>query len=248
MFSDEELFLISSPSSSSCEDVWEGEGEDSLSLKVHLPLRKVRKHCKVVRWQGRNWNKEEAQREDLEDELERERRLVLDLDTRLLQMETEKMDLLHQLKVAKQMGSNLESHLIFLEEQLAAQLVDSHQKQMGSSSVVRLIRMKEQLVNFDQETLNALNHEKQPLNNNRTESNSRDVVKCRERGTQTKSTQTELDEEEYQQPLDFMKDDLPNKILIDRRTKQFFGNLTKQLGFSSLQILLQEFLVHLTEQ
>ena len=245
MFSDEELFLISSPSSSSCEDVWEGEGEDSLSLKVHLPLRKVRKHCKVVRWQERNWNKEEAQREDLEDELERERRLVLDLDRRLLQMETEKMDLLHQLKVAKQMGSNLESHLIFLEEQLAAQLVDSHQKQMGSSSVVRLIRMKEQVVNFDQETLNALNHEKQPF---RTESNSREVVKCRERETQTKSTQTELEEEEYQQPLDFMEDDLPNKIFIDRRTKQFFGNLTKQLGFSSLQILLQEFLVHLTVQ
>ena len=244
MFSDEELFLISSPSSSSCEDVWEGEGEDSLSLKVHLPLRKVRKHCKVVRWQERNWNKEEAQREDLEDELERERRLVQDLDTRLLQMETEKMDLLHQLKVAKQMGSNLESHLIFLEEQLAAQLVDSHQKQMGSGSVVRLIRLEEHLVNFDQETLNALNREKQPLN--RTELNSREVVKCRE--TKTESTQTELEEEEYQQPLDFVEDDLPYKIFIDRRTKQFFGNLTKQLGFSSLQILLQEFLVHFTVQ
>ena len=86
MFSDEELFLISSPSSSSCEDVWEGEGEDSLSLKVHLPLRKVRKHCKVVRWQERNWNKEEAQREDLEEELERER-LATEAERRKLEEE-----------------------------------------------------------------------------------------------------------------------------------------------------------------
>ena len=106
--------------------------------------------------------------------------------------------------------------------------------------------MKEQVVNLDQETLNALNREKQPLN--RTESNSREVVKCRERETKTESTQTELEEEEYQQPLDFVEDDLPKQIFIDRQTKRFFGILTKQLGFSSLQLLLQEFLVHLTVQ
>ena len=126
MHSDEELLLTNSSTSSSCEDVWEGEGEDI----IRVPSRKIKRHCKVV-GQTRNWNKdrldsEEAKRRDLEDELDRERRLVFDLDTRLLQMETEKMELIHQLKVSKQMGASLESHLIFLEEHLATQLVNSH--------------------------------------------------------------------------------------------------------------------------
>ena len=136
MHSDEEFLLTnSSSSSSSCEDVWEGEGEDC----IRVPSRRVKRHCKR---QARNWNKdrldvEKAQRQDLEDELDRERRLVSDLDTRLLQMEMERMELLHQLKVAKQMGSSLESHLVFLEEQLANRLVNSGEElvttQMSSS-------------------------------------------------------------------------------------------------------------------
>ena len=123
MHSDEEFLLANSSSSSSCEDVWEGEGEDCIrvpSRSIRVPSRRVKRHCKR---QARNWNKdrldvEEAQRRDLEDELDRERRLVFDLDTRLLQMETERMELVHQLKVAKQMGASLESHLVFLEDVL----------------------------------------------------------------------------------------------------------------------------------
>ena len=98
MASDEELLLTNSSSSSSCEDVWEGEGEDSIRVppsSIRVSPRRVKRHCKVL-GQARNWNRldnAEAKRQDLEDDLERERRLVSDLDMRLLQMETEKMEL-----------------------------------------------------------------------------------------------------------------------------------------------------------
>ena len=277
MHSDEELLLTNSSSSSSCEDVWEGEGQDSIrvpSRSIRVPPRRVKRHCKVV-GQARNWNRldnEEAGRRDLEDDLERERRLVSDLDTRLLQMETEKMELIHQFRVAKQMGNCLESHLIFLEEQLAAQLVQSDedlpgqfqlvhsdQKQMrtATSSESPLIFLEEQLAN------QLINSDEEPARKLQLdwEANQQDgALRKHERQTLGESkpeqllkrtdmeTQTEPEKEESQHPLTLVEDDMPNKIILDQKgcgEKHVFGFATKQIWFAGLQTIFQELLVHL---
>ena len=250
MASDEELLLTNSSSSSSCEDVWEGEGEDSIRVppsSIRVSPRRVKRHCKVL-GQARNWNRldnEEAKRQDLEDDLERERRLVSDLDMRLLQMETEKMELNHQLKVAKQKGNSLESHLIFLEEQLAAQLVHSDQKQM--SPIFLEEQLASQLVNADEDLPRQLKlnreadqreYEKQTLR----ESKPEQVVKRTDM-----ETQTEPEKEESKHPLNLVEDDLPNNIVIDHKgcgKKRGLGFVTKQIWFASLQTIFQELLVH----
>ena len=260
MHSDEELLLTNSSSSSSCEDVWQGEGEDC----IRVPSRRVKRHCKVLR-QARNWNKnrpgvEEAKRQDLEDELDRERRLVFDLDTRLLQMETERMALLHQLKVAKQMGASLESHLVFLEEHLATQLVNSGKElvtmQMSSSLKTYLVFLEDQLsarlVNSDEEPgrevqLEMKSHQQDGAPRKQTLGESKEVeVKRIDMETQTEAEKEENrpDPEETS-----MEDDMPNKIVLDHqecRRKKYLGIVTEQLCFASLETLFQELLVHLS--
>ena len=231
MHSDEELLLTNTSSSSSCEDVWEGEGEDV----IRVPSRRVKRHCKVV-GKTRNWNKdrldsEEAKRQDLEDELDRERRLVFDLDTRLLQMETEKMELIHQLKMAKQMGISLESHLIFLEEHLAAPLVNSEEKPPRQLQHERKAQQQDGALRKE-----TLLRESKPKN----------VVKHTEdRETQTESTQTKPGNEKIFHPDTLIEDDMCNTIVIDHKkckTQQLFRALTEQVCFASLQALFQELL------
>ena len=197
--------------------------------------------------QSRNWNRldnEEGRRQDLEDDLERERRMVSDLDMRLLQMETEKMELNHQLKVAKQKGNSLESHLIFLEEQLAAQLVHSDQKQM--SPIFLEEQLPSQLVNVDEELARQLQldgetnqqdeaapkHEKLTL----IELKPEQLVKWTDM-----ETQTEPEKEESHHPLTLLEDDLPNDIVIDH----ILGVVTEQIWVAGLKTLFQELLVHL---
>ena len=216
---------------------------------IRVPSRKIKRLCKVV-GQTRNWNKdrldsEEAKRRDLEDELDRERRLVFDLDTRLLQMETQKMELIHQLKVAKQMGASLESHLIFLEEHLANQMVKSH-----------LVFLEEQLlVNSDKDPARQTQLEREvqqqdgapwkPEKQTLRESKPEHVVKQ----TEDRETQTEPEKEENQHPLTLMtltEDDKHNDIVIDCgecETKLILGFVTEQLCFASLQALFNELFV-----
>ena len=270
MHSDEELLLTNSSSSSSCEDVWEGEGEDS----IRVPPRRVKRHCKVV-GQARNWNRpdnEVGKRRDLEDELERERILVSDLDMRLLQMETEKMELSHQLRVARQMSNSLESHLIFLEEQLAGQLVQSDedlpgqfqlihsdQKQMRTptSSESHLIFLEQQLAN---QLVNSDEELSRQLQLNWEAQQGDGALRKHERQTVRQSkpeqllkrtdmeTQTEPEKEESQHPLTLVEDDMPNKIVVDQKgcgEKHVLGLVTKQIWFAGLQTIFQELLVHL---
>ena len=225
--------------------------------------------------QARNWNRldnKEAKRRDLEDDLERERSLVSDLDTRLLQTETEKMELIHQLKVARQMRNSLESHLIFLEEQLTAQLVQSDeeppgqfqlvhsdQKQMRTttSSESHLIFLEEQLGN---QMVNSNEELARQLQLDGEAQQGDEALRKHERQTLKESkpeqllkrtdmeTQTEPEKEESQHPLTLVEDDMPNKIIVDQKgcgEKHVFGFLTKQIWFASLQTVFQELLVHL---
>ena len=228
MHSNGELLLIKSSSSSSCEDVWEGEGEEI----IRVPPKKFKRHCKKAIRQERNWGKErqsneEAERQDLEDELDKERRLVLDLDTRLLEMETENVGLLHQVKAAKRMAASLESHLLFLEEQVSNQ------------------SPAKQLLPFDKEAQkqDVLAEKHHSCHQNQTIKvlKPRQVIKCAE--TQTEPCETEPKKYKSQHALTLVDEYITDKTETEKcGTKQVLRIGTKEL---CLQIIFQEFLVHL---
>ena len=222
--------LIKSSSSSSCEDVWEGEGEEI----IRVPPKKFKRHCKKAIRQERNWGKErqsneEAERQDLEDELDKERRLVLDLDTRLLEMETENVGLLHQVKAAKRMAASLESHLLFLEEQVSNQ------------------SPAKQLLPFDKEAQkqDVLAEKHHSCHQNQTIKVSKPIqaIKSAEMETQTEPSETEPKKYKSQHALTLVDEYITDKTETEKcGTKQVLRIGTKEL---CLQIIFQEFLVHL---
>ena len=222
MHSNGELLLIKSSSSSSCEDVWEGEGEEI----IRVPPKKFKRHCKKAIRQERNCGKE---RQDLEDELDKERRLVLDLDRKLLEMETENVGLLHQVKAAKRMAASLESHLLFLEEQVSNQ------------------SPAKQLLPFDKEAQKqdvlAVKHDLCHENQTIKVSKPRQAIKCAEMETQTEPSETEPKKYKSQHALTLVDEYITDKTETEKcGTKQVLRIGTKEL---CLQIIFQEFLVHL---
>ena len=194
----------------------------------------------------------------IEDELNRERSLVLDLDSSLLEMETEKMELIHQLKMAKQMAVSLESHLVFLEEQLAADEVNSGEE---PSKV------------FQQEK-KAHQRDGAPWKPEKpTLGESKQLVKRVDMETQTEPTEAKPQKEGNWHPKKILiEDDMPNNIAFGRKVygtkhpeetstevdmpkkvvidvkecgrKRYLGIVTEKLCLASLQALLQELLVH----
>ena len=216
MHSNGELLLIKSSSSSSCEDVWEGEGEEI----IRVPPKKFKRHCKKAIRQERNCGKE---RQDLD----KERRLVLDLDRKLLEMETENVGLLHQVKAAKRMAASLESHLLFLEEQVSNQST------------------AKQLLPFDKEAQkqDVLAEKHHSCHQNQTIKvlKPRQVIKCAE--TQTEPCETEPKKYKSQHALTLVDEYITDKTETEKcGTKQVLRIGTKEL---CLQIIFQEFLVHL---
>ena len=119
-----------------------------------------------------------------------------------------------------------ESHLIFLEEQPATQLVNSDEE------LARQLQLNEETNQRDEAA--TLKHEKPTL---------RELVKWTDM-----ETQTEPEKEESQHPLTLVEDDLPNDIVIDhiyRGEKPILGFVTEQIWVAGLKTLFQELLVHL---
>ena len=118
-----------------------------------------------------------------------------------------------------------ESHLIFLEEQPATQLVNSDEE------LARQLQLNEETNQRDEAA--TLKHEKPTL---------RELVKWTDM-----ETQTEPEKEESKHPLNLVEDDLPNDILVDQKgcgKKRCLGFVTEQIWFASLQTIFQELLVH----
>merc|ERR1712080_158807 len=184
---------------------------------------------------------------------DRVRSLVFDLDSSLLEMETEKMELIHQLKMAKQMAVSLESHLVFLEEQLAGDQVSSGEEPSKefqqerkcdgapwkpekptvgeSKQLVKRIDMETQT----EPTLVAEPQKEENWHPKETSIEENNIAVGRKvyRTKHPEETSTE--------------DDMLKKVVIDDKEcggrKRYLGIVTEELCLASLKALFQELLV-----